>query len=111
MGVGPAALQIRPRHPDAARQRPLKHRAELQTCWRALWTSRVVVLVCGVFAVLQFGPAHSSTSYDPARLTAPFSYLGNLLVSPLARWDSVWYLAIAGGGYDHAAQRTAFYPI
>jgi uncharacterized membrane protein YqjE len=71
----------------------------------------VVVLVCGIFAVLQFGPAHSSASYDPARLTAPFSYLGNLLVSPLARWDSVWYLAIAGGGYDHAAQRTAFYPV
>jgi hypothetical protein len=61
--------------------------------------------------VLQFGRAHASGSYDPARLTAPFSHLGNLLVSPLARWDSVWYLAIASNGYDHAARRTAFYPV
>jgi Mannosyltransferase (PIG-V) len=71
----------------------------------------VVVLACGVFAVLQFGRAHGSGSYDPARLTAPFSYLGNVLVSPLARWDSVWYLAIARGGYGHSAGRTAFYPL
>jgi hypothetical protein len=76
-----------------------------------MWTSRVVVLAAGVFAVLQFGRAHGSGSYDPARLTAPFGYAGNLLVSPLARWDSVWYLAIARGGYDHTAARTAFYPL
>jgi hypothetical protein len=70
-----------------------------------------VVVASGIFAVLQFGRAHASGSFDSARLTAPFSYLGNLLVSPLARWDSVWYLAIAGHGYDHSAARTAFYPI
>jgi len=73
--------------------------------------SRLVVFAAGIFAVLQFGRGDSSGSFDPARVTAPFSALGNLLVSPLARWDSVWYLAIAGQGYGHSAQRTAFYPL
>jgi hypothetical protein len=111
MCVGPTALETPPRPAEAARPRPRRRGPELRTCWRTLWMSRVVVLACGVFAVLQFGRAHGSESYDPARLTAPFSHLGNLLVSPLARWDSVWYLAIASGGYDHAARRTAFYPV
>ncbi len=70
-----------------------------------------MVFAAGVFAVLRFGLGHSTGSFDPARLTAPFSHLGNLLVSPLARWDSVWYLAIAGQGYEHSARRTAFYPL
>ena len=51
------------------------------------------------------------TAFDPASLTAPFGYFGNLLAAPFARWDSVWYLAIAQGGYDHEATRTAFFPI
>jgi hypothetical protein len=70
-----------------------------------------VVLAAGVFAVLEFRPSPGSRSYDPAALTSPFSYLGNVLVAPFARWDSVWYLAIAQHGYDHAAARTAFYPL
>ena len=70
-----------------------------------------MVLVAGVFAVLQFGRAPGSSNFDPARLTAPFSYFGNLLVAPMARWDSVWYLAIARHGYGHEAARTAFYPL
>ena len=44
-------------------------------------------------------------------MTAPFGYFGKLLVAPLARWDSVWYLAIAHGGYDHEPARTAFFPL
>lgn len=61
--------------------------------------------------MLSFGQAPGSASFDPARLTAPFGYLGNLLVSPFARWDSVWYLAIAHGGYDHQLARTEFFPL
>lgn len=80
-------------------------------CWRALWTSRLVVLVCGVLAVLQFRTDPRSRAFDPAGLTSPFSYLGNVLVAPFARWDSVWYLAIAQHGYDHVPARTAFYPL
>jgi hypothetical protein len=79
--------------------------------WHALWTSRSVVFASGVLAVLFFGRASGTGAFDPARLTAPFGYLGNLLVAPFARWDSVWYLAIAHGGYGHEAARTAFFPL
>jgi hypothetical protein len=79
--------------------------------WRALWTSRVVVLIGGVLAVLSFGRAPATEGFDPARLTEPFGYFGNLLAAPFARWDSVWYLAIAQGGYGRQASRTAFFPL
>ncbi len=86
-------------------------RAARVVAWRALWTSRLVVLLSGMFAVLSFGRAAGTDGFDPASLTAPFGYFGNLLAAPFARWDSVWYLAIAQGGYDHEATRTAFFPI
>jgi Mannosyltransferase (PIG-V) len=79
--------------------------------WRAIWTSRLVVLLSGMFAALSFGRAPGTQGFDPANLTAPFGYFGNLLAAPVARWDSVWYLAIAQGGYDHEATRTAFFPL
>jgi Mannosyltransferase (PIG-V) len=90
--------------PDAAGQaRPI--------VWRAFWMSRLVVFAVGVLAVLSFGRAANTQGFDPARLTAPFGYFGNLLAAPFARWDSVWYLAIAQGGYDHDPSRTAFFPL
>ncbi len=49
--------------------------------------------------------------FDPATLTAPFGGAGDTLVAPAARWDSVWYLAIALGGYGEDALRTAFFPL
>lgn len=73
--------------------------------------SRLLVWGAGVFALLSFNRADWWPRFDPASLTAPFGYLGNLLVSPFARWDSVWFLAIAIGGYDHQAARTAFFPL
>jgi hypothetical protein len=81
------------------------------TAWQALWTSRLVVLCSGVLAVLSFGNAPGWRGFDPARLTAPFGYFGNLLAAPFARWDSVWYLAVAQGGYGHQAARTAYFPL
>ena len=89
----------------------LADRTALRVAWQALWSSRLVVLFSGVLAVLSFGKAADYAVYDPARLTAPFSYFGNLLAAPFARWDSVWYLAIAQGGYDHEPARTAFFPL
>ena len=83
----------------------------MRVAWQALWSSRLVVFLSGVLAVLSFGKAPSWEAFDPMRLTAPFGYFGNLLVAPFARWDSVWYLAIAHGGYDHEAARTAFFPL
>ena len=86
-------------------------RAAWGAAWQALWTSRLVVFSSGVLAVLSFGNAPGWSGYDPAHLTARGYYFGNLLASPFARWDSVWYLAIAQGGYDHQAARTAFFPL
>jgi hypothetical protein len=83
----------------------------MRVAWQALWTSRSVVLFSGVLAVLSFGRATAWQRFDPSRLTAPFGYFGNLLAAPFARWDSVWYLAIAHGGYDHEPARTAFFPL
>lgn len=79
--------------------------------WQAIWTSRLVVLASGVLAVLSFGRAPNTEGFDPSGLTAPFGYFGNLLAAPFARWDSVWYLAIAHGGYAHQPARTAFFPL
>jgi hypothetical protein len=79
--------------------------------WRAFWMSRLVVFAAGVLAVLSFGRAPNTQGFDPSRLTAPFGYFGNLVAAPFARWDSVWYLAIAHGGYDHEPARTAFFPL
>src|SRR5437588_1610150 len=83
----------------------------LRVSWRAFWMSRLLVWAAGVFALLSFQKADWAPRFDPASLTEPFGYLGNLLVAPFARWDSVWYLAIAIGGYDHQAARTAFFPL
>lgn len=83
-----------------------------RTIWRALWTSRLVILFSGLAGVLQIGVAGGAIrDYDPSRLTAPFGYLPNALVAPLARWDSVWYLTIARFGYAHVRERMAFYPL
>jgi len=81
--------------------------------WSASWTSRLAVWAAGIFGLLSFGYQSGYRAFDPAGLTSPFSYLGNLLVAPAARWDSVWYLAIARDGYADAAghAKTAFYPL
>ncbi len=80
--------------------------------WRALIGSRLVVMAAGVFGVLSFGTASNAAGFDRYRLTAPFGYLANLLVAPLARWDSSWYLAIARWGYGHGQPaRTTFFPL
>ena len=64
----------------------------------------------GVVAVLVFGLSGRAGDFDPAGLTSPFGATGDVLVAPFARWDSVWYLAIAGGGYGGGA-REAFFPL
>ncbi|HEY5316900.1 MAG TPA: mannosyltransferase family protein [Solirubrobacteraceae bacterium] len=86
-------------------------RAGVRVAWRALWTSRLVIMASGILAVLEIGRAAGTTGFDPDNLTAPFGYFGNLLVAPLARWDSWWYLTIAERGYGHNLMRTAFFPL
>jgi hypothetical protein len=79
---------------------------------RATLLSRLLVWVAGVWAVAVWGTVDGGLRYDPGGLTRPFGRLGDALVAPLARWDSVWYLAIAHDGYPpHDAERPAFFPL
>ena len=82
----------------------------MRQAWKAFWLSRALVWAVGMFAVLQLGRRPGWPRFDPAGLTVPFGQLGNLLVSPAARWDSVWYLSIARDGYD-VHSKTAFFPL
>ncbi len=82
----------------------------LVDAWRALWLSRLLVLAAAVTAVAIFGLSDRAGDFDPAGLTSPFGATGDLLVAPLGRWDSVWYLAIADSGYGDGA-REAFFPL
>lgn len=84
--------------------------AALADAWRALWASRLVVWASGVVAVLVLGLSSRAPDFDPAGVTSPFGSAGNVLVAPFARWDSVWYLAIAHDGYADNA-REAFFPL
>ena len=88
----------------------LRRDAALEDAWRALWTSRLLVWVVAVVAVLVFGLSGRVDDFDPAGLTTPFGHAGDVLAAPLGRWDSVWYLAIAGSGYGDGA-REAFFPL
>lgn len=89
----------------------------VRDCWRALWVSRLIVLVGGIGAVVTFGVGHARSAFDPAGLTNGFGWLGNLLVAPVARWDAVWYLVIAHHGYRPelasfgTGSRAAFFPL
>ncbi|MEJ7798552.1 MAG: mannosyltransferase family protein [Solirubrobacteraceae bacterium] len=84
--------------------------AALVDVWRALWISRLLVWAAGVVAVLGFGLSGREEDFDPGGLTSPFGAGGDVLAAPFARWDSVWYLAIAGDGYGGGA-REAFFPL
>ena len=84
--------------------------AALADAWRALWISRLLVWASAVAAVAAFGLSDRADDFDPAGLTSPFGATGDLLAAPLGRWDSVWFLAIADGGYGDGA-REAFFPL
>jgi hypothetical protein len=78
--------------------------------WHALWISRLLVWAAAIAAVLLFGLSGRASDFDPAGLTTPFGATGDVLAAPLGRWDSVWYMAIAAGGYGDGA-REAFFPL
>jgi hypothetical protein len=88
----------------------LRRDAALEDAWQALWASRLLVWAAAVVAVLVFGLSGRAPDFDPAGVTLPFGHTGDVLAAPLGRWDSVWYLAIAGGGYGDGA-REAFFPL
>src|SRR3954466_1020850 len=79
---------------------------ELRYAGLVLVWSRAAVFLVAVLAVAVFGVAGGNeANFDVPGLTHP---LGGVL-SPLARWDSTWYLGIAHSGYDGAG--TAFFPL
>jgi hypothetical protein len=78
--------------------------------WRALLASRLLVLAAGAVAVALFGLSPRHTDFDPAGLTTPFGALGDALLAPFARWDTVWFVSIAQDGYGGGA-REAFFPL
>ena len=93
-----------------SRARALARDPAVVDAWRAFWVSRLVIWVAGVAAVVAVGIVDPSAArFDPEGLTRPFGGLGDDLVAPGARWDAVWFLRIADGGYDDT--RAAFFPL
>jgi hypothetical protein len=82
----------------------------------ALFT-RAGTFVVAFFASLSFTAgargvaARNARLYDVAGVTHPFRNFLDLLLSPLARWDAIWYLSIAGTGYNGIRPRAAFFPL
>ncbi len=83
--------------------------------WRAFAWSRLGVLAVALFAALTTTGGVSAANarrFDVPALTHPFGGVGDLVFSPLARWDSVWFLNIADSGYQGAGSaRVAFFPL
>jgi hypothetical protein len=94
-----------------ARRRLDPERAEaLRSAVVTVVSTRLPVLVVAVAAVAIFGVhAGNEASFDRPGLTHPFGGLADTLLSPLARWDSAWYLDIAHSGY--AGPSSAFFPL
>jgi hypothetical protein len=77
----------------------------------ALVVSRLLVWVVAVVAAAVGQPdgGTAAQSFDVPGLTHPFVDPLDALFAPLARWDAVWYLGIAHGGYDGSS--VAFFPL
>ena len=86
--------------------------AAVEVAWRAFWVSRLLVWASGAAAAALFGLSARVQLFDPGAVTRPFGPAGNALVAPFARWDSVWYLAIANDGYPPGdPRRAAVFPV
>lgn len=92
-----------------------------RAAWSAFWPSRLIVFGVAIWVTVA-GIAPSPVSEYPA-LTHPFDAwpatgLLDIAFSPLAKWDSVHYLAIALDGYSGSRpdltlveRRPAFFPL
>ena len=88
----------------------------LRSAWRVLVWSRLAIFLVAVYAALVVGtggvPERNAERFDAPELTHPLGGFGDTLLSPLARWDAVWYLGIADSGYGTAdSPRVAFFPL
>jgi hypothetical protein len=78
---------------------------------RAVVLSRLLIWSAGMLAVLVGGVSSRAADFDPSRTLAPYGQPLDTLVAPGARWDSVWYLAVAHSGYGSDPARPAFFPL
>src|SRR4051812_31863210 len=102
--AGMSVQAIARRRLDPAREEALRSAVLTAAC------TRLLVLVVAVAAVAIFGLHDSNeASFDTPGLTHPFSGVADTLLSPLARWDSTWYLDIAHSGYGGPS--SAFFPL
>ncbi|MGI8749888.1 MAG: mannosyltransferase family protein [Thermoleophilaceae bacterium] len=110
-----ASPDVRVRDAPAAVIAHLRGSVAFADAWRAFAWSRLGIFVVATFATLSGTGALSAANarrFDSPALTHPLGGLGDILLSPLARWDSVWYLTIAGDGYGAVGSpRTAFFPL
>ena len=104
--------------PAAAAPDPAARGSEsLRAAWRVFAATRVAILLVAVFAALSFGPVTGGVAqlnaekFDEPELTDPLGGFGDTLLTPLARWDAVWYLRIASSGYGDSDVRAAFFPL
>ena len=118
LGRAPRALPRRARRLGLPLPSPTAaQRQALRDTWLALWSSRLLIWVGGIGAVLAFGLARVHDVFNPPHVTSGFGWLGDLLAAPAARWDAAWYLVIAHYGYAPelaalgTASRSAFFPL
>src|SRR4051812_43268313 len=96
----------------------LRQSEALRAGWRVFWSTRLAVFLVAFFAALSLGPPgqgglaeQNAAKFDYPRLTSPLGGFGDLALSPLARWDSVWYLRVADDGYPDGGPEAAFFPL
>lgn len=103
-----------PATPVAARRRLGKIRGARLALGATLGT-RLIVWAAAILTTAILGEnAVARHLLDPSALTPPVhSGLLNTVLSPAARWDSVWYLQIAAHGYFSPASANFFplYPL
>jgi len=78
--------------------------------WGAFWRSRLLVWVSGCVALMVMGTSGDEWSVDPNSLSSSFGRVGNVLMAPAIRWDSIWYVQIAHSGYSNSHD-PAFLPL
>lgn len=94
-------------------------RSSARAAWSAFWPSRLAVF--GVAIWVSIAPIAPNEPRESVLLSHPFGGwpaqgLLELVLSPLAKWDSQHYLAIAFEGYVHtglppAGEEPAFFPL
>ena len=116
---GMATYQATFRAPAARALAAVRRSESLAAAWRVFWPVRALVLLVAIFAALSLGPParsggglgeRNAWAFDREELTHPLGGLGDLVLSPLARWDARWFLEIADTGYADAGARAAFFP-